>query len=443
MNCPEDIKKAVKDKFRRLGINKKREIIRLIYEISKRESTDFVGIISEISQKKKFADIKAALIRRRFPEASRAGEKINPYLPDIDILKDNRMYPGDGTLQPENIYYDEISSNSAVLKKIKQTIPDGNYTQIGSLKEYSMNRAFSLKTYNFRRKNLFIVSEDYDFFRRCPCTKKCVCCDYHIFNLSFGCPYECTYCYLQEYTNTHGIIIHSNINDFFDSFHKRKISSKRIGTGEFTDSLVLDGITGYSAMIIELFRKYPDMLFEFKTKSTNIGNILKTKPARNVIISWSLNPQSFIDENEFFSASLRERIEAAKTCVDAGYDVSFHFDPIVYSRRWESEYEELVDLLFGSIKGEHIRWISLGTFRFSRQLKKVIENRFPENNILDGELILGFDGKLRYTDTVRTKIYTKMSGWIKKHSRKPFVYLCMENRSIWSQCGIDTEWRWS
>ncbi len=198
----------------------------------------------------------------------------------------------------------------------------------------------------------------------------------------------------------------------------------------------------FSPMIINFFRKYPEIIFEFKTKSNNVENIIKTAPAQNVVIAWSLNPQSFIDKNEFYSASLFQRIEAAKKCVEAGYKVAFHFDPVVCYEGWDKEYHEVIDILFDNIKAEYIKWISLGTFRFSRNLKKIIENRFSESEILDGELVIGFDGKLRYSDSVRINIYKNMISWIKNRTTCTFIYLCMENKNVWKECSLRAEWRW-
>ena len=57
------------------------------------------------------------------------------------------------------------------------------------------------------------------------------------------------------------------------------------------------------------------------------------------------NPQKVIESTEFYTASLDERLEAAAQCVDAGYRVAFHFDPIIYSKTWEKDYEELVNII--------------------------------------------------------------------------------------------------
>ena len=72
----------------------------------------------------------------------------------------------------------------------------------------------------------------------------------------------------------------------------------------------------------------------------------------------------------------------------------------------------------------------MGTFRFSRELKKVIENRFPHNKILDGEFLLDFDGKMRYSDPERLEAYRFLVPLLRKTFPKAYVYLCMEDPAV-------------
>ncbi|MCX7661393.1 MAG: DNA photolyase, partial [Candidatus Omnitrophica bacterium] len=99
---------------------------------------------------------------------------------------------------------------------------------------------------------------------------------------------------------------------------------------------------------------------------------------------------------------------------------------------WEKDYRELVERIFKNIR-KNIIWISLGTFRFKPQLKKIIENRFPQNELLDAELVLDFDRKLRYPKPIRIKIYKKMLEFIREYNKDIFVYLCMEESAIWKE----------
>ena len=222
------------------------------------------------------------------------------------------------------------------------------------------------------------------------------------------------------------------MDDFFnkfDNFYKKINRPIRIGTGEFCDSLALDHITGYSTQLINFFRDKP-VFFELKTKSANVENILNTPGAKNIVISWSLNPQPFINKEELCAASLAKRLDAAKKVQAKGYSLSFHFDPIVYSENWEQLYQEVIDQIYSKLNPP-FAWISLGTLRGTRKLKNAAEQRFPESKIWYGELFLSNDKKLRYPKFMRKQIYKSMIKLIRKHDTKTPVYLCMEDIDCW------------
>ena len=65
--------------------------------------------------------------------------------------------------------------------------------------------------------------------------------------------------------------------------------------------------------------------------------------------------------------------------------------------------------------------------------KKIIEARFPGNNILNAEMVLGFDDKLRYHDRLRYLIYRFLIDALTEYSRTLPIYLCMEERSMWEE----------
>ncbi len=426
------IKSLVKTHFLSFGVNKKQELTRLIYEISKREAISPVGVIRNLKLSD-YKGIKKHLLERRYPLASSYGERLRPYLPGIEFKATQILDIKEKKFYPRNIFIERGASNTHLAKRFKSLFPNTAFKEIDSLKSHLRFKTDRIEDYNRRQDTVFIVNELYDFFKACPCTKNAFSCGYQIFNLGFGCIFECDYCFLQEYTNLNGIILPANIETFFSRFNRRKKKNLRLGTGEFTDSLALDGLTQYSLPISEFFGRNKEITIELKTKSTAVDNLLSIKPSRNIVISWSLNPQNIIDADERLAPSLKKRLDSASKCASAGYRVGFHFDPLIYFKGWQKEYEGLIEDLFNKVKLKDIAWISIGSLRFSPQLKKVIEKRFPENKILDGELLLGYDNKLRYPYSLRRGMYGHIINTLRKHSRKLKLYLCMEELSVWKE----------
>lgn len=433
---PKEIERIFNLKLNR---NQLIEIKRLIYEIFKNSGTDFVTIVERINHelknkkpegKDKFRHIKKILVQLRFPISS---PKINIdtrclFLNELKLPSQNTYHPRKEFI-PEKIIIENGAKNSYLEQNVRNKFPDASIEYIDYCSQF--RKAFKLTPYNLKKPLLFIAKERWDFIKKCPCTKKHIGCGYWIFNLGFGCPYDCSYCYLQQYQNFPGIILPSNLDDFFKkftSFFKKIDTPIRIGTGEFCDSLALDDITSYSEKLIGFFSDKP-VLFELKTKSNKVENILATKPAKNIILSWSLNPQEIIESEEYGVASLEERLEAAKKVQKSGYNIAFHFDPIIYFKDWHKAYKNLVDALY-RLKPP-FSWISLGTLRCNRALKPFVEQRLTKSKIMYGELFIGQDKKLRYPEFLRIHIYKNMIQWIKRYDKKTPIYLCMESENIW------------
>jgi spore photoproduct lyase len=210
----------------------------------------------------------------------------------------------------------------------------------------------------------------------------------------------------------------------------------RIGTGEFTDSLVLDKVSGFSRELIEYFSAKDKAILELKTKSAEVDHILNIEHNKKTVIGWSLNPEHIVKTQEYGTASLKNRLAAAVKCVNAGYDVAFHFDPIFFYDGWQQDYEQVLEAVFSQIPAKRIAWISLGALRLMPGLKDIIEQRFPQTNITCQELDIGSDQKLRYCSKIRIEIFNKMYKLIREYGREILVYLCMESREVWEMSGL-------
>jgi spore photoproduct lyase len=424
--------------------NQLRDLERLIFEIMKREQTSLEEITAYLearfSQKQysgndKFFALKRALIERRFPLTSSRQridtKKVFLNKPQEPLI-DNWQVKSPFT--PLKVFVEKEVKNSPLVKNFQKKFPKLEVEELQSSSDYLKKNKFNVA--QLKKPLVFIVKEKWDFIKSCPCTKEHLGCGYWIFNLGFGCPFDCSYCFLQHYTNFPGIVLPANLDDFFkksDAFLSKLKKPIRIGTGEFCDSLALDDITEYSLKLISYF-KDKNVFFELKTKSAQISNLLTLAPPPNIVISWSLNPPSIIKNEELGTASLEERLEAAKKLQQKGYRVAFHFDPIICFGQWQKQYKALIDKLYSYLKPP-FAWISLGTLRCNRQLKPIAEQRFPQSSIFYGELFLGEDKKLRYPKFLRFQIYKNVLEWIRVYDLETPVYLCMEDKETWQQIG--------
>ena len=424
----DEIEKHIQTLLPVLGINKQRELVRLVYEIAKRDGAALADILPS-EKNLNFECAKKILLRKRYPRAFSTVPKNAFYLPKLEFNPAERVDLTERPFSPKKIYIEKSVQNTPLASRARQMFPNAQI-EIIEKKQIVGSRNFSHRT-----ETLLIHEEKYDFVKPCPCSQGNAGCGYNLINLGFGCRFECEYCFLQQYQNLHAILLPANVQDFLariDNINWRKgpFVRPRIGSGEFTDSLVFDELTQYTQDIVPFFRTRSHLQFEFKTKSTCIDGLLRAGGAENVIVGWSVNAPEFIKRVEHFTPDLTARLQAATEVAHAGYRLGFHFDPVVPFAGWKEAYAQAAQQIAQSVPQDKVAWISVGLLRFSRELKKAVENRFPENTILDGEFLLEFDGKMRYPKALREEVYSYFVPLLCKLFPHTYVYICMEDPSL-------------
>jgi len=208
---------------------------------------------------------------------------------------------------------------------------------------------------------------------------------------------------------------------------------QRIGTGEFTDSMIWEKWTGLSKILVPKFAAQEHAVLELKTKTTAVDSLKGLDHQRKTIMAWSVNTERIIRSDERRTASLRERLKAAARCESWGYPLAFHFDPMVIYDGSPEEYKSVIDQIFSFISAENVVWISLGTFRFMPNLKPLMQKRFSRSRIVYGEFITGLDGKMRYFKPLRIDFYRKIVSWIRRAAPDVLIYFCMEDAEVWEK----------
>jgi spore photoproduct lyase len=287
------------------------------------------------------------------------------------------------------------------------------------------------------KKTLYLTRNRGAFLKSCPGTRHYTCCDYQILHIGTFCQMDCTYCILQTYFHPPVLQYFVNHEDMMAELDRVLETSphkiRRIGTGEFTDSLIWESWTDISRLLIQRFASQNHAVLELKTKTTAIAHLQNLKHNRKTITAWSLNTAHVIDTQECATASLSARLKAAVNCEARGYPLAFHFDPLILYDGCEEDYARVIESLYSHVSAGNIVWISLGTLRFPPSLKTVIRNRFPDSKIIYAEFIKGLDGKLRYFKPLRIRLYRKIVACIRDHAPDTVVYLCMEDDEVWQK----------
>ena len=337
--------------------------------------------------------------------------------------------------QPEYIYVEKEVTDLALTRQVLERCPGVPVDLVASAKELIASLQRQRESEVRGKKRLLLCRNRGRFLDACPGTQLYRCCGYMVLTPGAGCPLDCSYCVLQAYLNNPLITLYANTQDMLRELETAPElcngSVKRIGTGEFMDSMALDHLTDFAATLLPFFRSRPGLVLELKTKTVHIEPLLSLDHGGAYVISWSLNTEAVVSAEEYGAAKLTERIAAAKKIIAAGYRVGFHFDPMIYYENWERDYRAVVELMAEHLPAGSIAWVSIGSLRFMPQLKGIAGRRFPATRIYTGEFVPGQDGKMRYLQDIRLEMYAKMTGWLKELLPGVLVYFCMENSRSW------------
>lgn len=282
---------------------------------------------------------------------------------------------------------------------------------------------------------LYLTRNKGGFLKPCPGTRDYECCEYRILHPASFCTMDCSYCILQSYFHPPMLQYFVNREDMdaeLDGLFQSGAIA-RLGTGEFTDSLIWEPWTDLTDHLVSRFASQHKVVLELKTKTVNIDRLESLEHRRKTIVAWSLNTPSVIKSEERRTAALDDRLAAAVRCQEWGYPLAFHFDPMIIYDGCEHDYHRVVNQLFRHIVPANVAWISLGTFRFMPALKSVIARRFPKSTIAYGEFITGLDNKMRYYKPLRIALYRKMVQWIRDAAPSVTIYFCMEDDEVWEK----------
>jgi spore photoproduct lyase len=345
------------------------------------------------------------------------------------------------------VYIDNDVVGSLLAKRILKTFPSDKVSFVSCEPHKERLGDLSPEEFNASKKELFITDFKGKFFKRCPGARPgLTCCNYFVLNLGLQCHMNCSYCYLQSFINTPVSKLFSNIDTALSELellrHDLSEQGLRIGTGEVIDSLALDPISLYSHKLIEFFQTVPRWRLEFKTKTDFVDQFIEEPHVKNVIVSWSINPQYIIEREEHGTASLAARLAAAERVRNKNFIVSFHIDPMIWHPEWKENYQALVEDICQRFSPDDIPYISVGALRFQPEQRHMMRERFGLKSLVtQAEVFPGSDGKLRYDRALREEMFKFVIDTFKHHNPRWNVFMCMESPETWlgATAGLPTK----
>ena len=323
------------------------------------------------------------------------------------------------------------SSNSNFLVKgarlkYKITVPKVFY------KDYTSNKVIRKE---FERVNDGSIIVRFD---KTPLPKRLndvVCPHFLELKWAYGCPYDCSWCYLKGTFRFHPngkapvVKDYDKIELHTRTFLEEVKTPEILNTGEIADSLMFEhSDKPFSKFIIPMFESQNKHKVLFLTKSSGIKNLLEMPSHNQVIMSFSLNAIPVADKWEK-APKVMKRLEAAQKLYENSFDVRVRIDPMVPIENWEKYYLELIDLIFARFIPERI---TLGSLRgLQSTINGCTDKSWVQYLTETSNWGKKIDTKIRY------KMYSSIISYLKTNYKYKNIGICKETVKMWKMLDMD------
>ena len=327
--------------------------------------------------------------------------------------------------RPQAIYFEKNIENYTLGKELLAKYKDIPKIEIENHNNIEEMRNKSNKEFLNMKRNLIIgVRKTHKFVENHKVS------DYLVPYTSSGCIASCMYCYLVcNYNKCAYMRLFVNREEMLNKIIKTAQESKKSLTfeiGSNSDLILENTITNNLVWTIENFSKTNRGKLTFPTKFAYVNDLLSLKHNRKIIIRMSVNPEYIINNVEFGTSKLKDRIDAINKLADADYEIGILIAPVIFVENWENLYNDLIIYLFDNLnkKAKEKIFFEIIFMTYSYVHNAINKEAFPNSiNIYDKDkMTVRGRGKYMYKSD-----YKKYGEEFFKEKLKKFF----PNNKIW------------
>ncbi len=202
-----------------------------------------------------------------------------------------------------------------------------------------------------------------------------------------NCVYNCEYCFLQGMHASGDLLVTVNNQDMMQAASSlyRDRGGYFLSISYLTDLMAFESLLPFCRRWIEFAREHPELLLEIRTKSDNVQALRDLAPVANVVLVWSLSPESVSRKHERGAASFRNRLLAARTAQQAGWRLRLCFDPVLRVPGWKDLYHDCISETFRRLNGEAVEQVSFGVFRLHGDFLDRMRKLYSQSPLLHAD----------------------------------------------------------
>lgn len=328
----------------------------------------------------------------------------------------------------DTIYVEKALSNDSQASKILSRYPKASRVELEHYGE-----VFNAAKQNFRLQkenpSLILAAKTGKRVIPAPSQYETGGGAHYYFSHMLNCVYDCRYCFLQGMLRSANYLLFVNYQDFLDDIatvaeqHKSDEKPVWFFSGYDCDSLAYEPITRFAETFVPAFKRFENAVLELRTKSTQIRSLLALEPQDNVVVAYSLSPDSVAQSLEFGAPPFKKRVEALKKLQTAGWRIGLRFDPVVWHQHYLEHYQEAVDYVFSELNCDEIDSVTLGGFRLPKGFHKIMKKLHPEHWLFSVGLSEE-EGMVVYKQEIESQMLQDIGAMCEKHvaDDKVFAY---------------------
>lgn len=253
-----------------------------------------------------------------------------------------------------------------------------------------------------------------------------------------GCRAYCTYCYLggREF-GRRPLRFHVLVDELYSELAGRSLDRETgtplYCTGELADSLMDADLFPVGAALAERFSVGDIGRLELRTKSADVSSLLQVNHAGRTVVSFSISPAEYVRRYEPGTASLDERLRAARALAMYGYKIAMKFEPILLREDWESAYQELFFEVRRALDPLGLEHVSVGVLRWNSQLQQsAVFKRNHEVDMANGAWINYRPGNPNGTisRTTRVQAYRRVRTMLERAEINCPIWWSLEEEDV-------------
>lgn len=202
-----------------------------------------------------------------------------------------------------------------------------------------------------------------------------------------GCRSACSYCYLRgQFGGLRPLRLYVGVQALLSEIDEvlacGDSAEYLFCTGERADSLAEIDIYPVACLLVEHFSRKQNGRLELRTKSGSVQPLLALDHRGRTTVSFSIAPAGHVQQFEHGTATLAERLAAARECQAAGYAIAFNLEPLILIEGWQEAYLSLLEAVAATVDRDRIDHVSVGCLRFGAPLEQTSAFRQTFDDLL-------------------------------------------------------------